>query len=77
MRTLIAIGLIMTGFAAQAEAQTYGAKAKSKSVKSYSSRSNLGYGKYRNDRQSAVGTRYIYQNYPIWAARAFQPSLER
>ncbi|MEM8975063.1 MAG: hypothetical protein AAGD43_23640 [Pseudomonadota bacterium] len=77
MRTLLAIGLIMTGFAAQAEAQTYGAKAKSKSVKTHSSRSNLGYGKYHNDRQSAEGTRYFYKNYPIWAARAFQPSRER
>lgn len=75
MRTLLAVSLVMMGFAASAEAQTRGAK--SKSFNTQTSRSNLGFSKYNDDRRSAVGSRYIHQGFPIWAARAFQPQRDR
>lgn len=75
MRTLLAISLVMMGFAASAEAQHRGFK--SKSAKTHSSHRSHGHSDYRDDRRSAVGTRYIYQGFPIWAARAFQPSRDR
>ena len=77
MRVLLALSIAIMGIAATTGANATGIKSKYKSTHSYSSRSNLGYGKYRNDRQSAVGTRYIHQNFPIWAARAFQPQRDR
>ena len=77
MRIILALSIAMMGFAATTGANATGIKSKSKSTHSYSSRSNLGYGKYRDDRQLAVGTRYFHQNVPIWAARAFQPQRDR
>ncbi len=75
MRTLLALSIVMMGFAATAEAHKSGYKTKS--VEPHAGRSNLGFNKQPHDRRSAVGTHYTHQEYPIWAARAFQPPNDR
>ncbi len=75
MRILAIAMVVLAGWSFQANAHHSGVKSKkySSANKAYSNRKAYRGRHFRGDRRSAVGSRYQYQDYPIWAAKAFEP----
>ena len=79
MRTLTVLFLLLASFSCSAQAHYTGAKSKSYlgGKKAHGSKKSFRRNYWKDDRRSAVGSRYQYQNFPIWAARALEPKQTR